>query len=199
MQTPDLPAASRYEVYFRAGSRLGFYIHNSNCGVTLTAERIEWTLDGRDDGAPFSNVRSVHLQTGGDPKDPLNTCMMTFADSYQLYVTNGDAWGTLGGDEQLHAFRSFVLDLHARLAASGHTRFTAGYQGFRYPLLIACGVALGLLGVVLPIVAIFVKGSLWPIIPLIGGIGLYWPLVTSIEKNAPRAYDPRHPPHELLE
>jgi hypothetical protein len=199
MQTSNPLPESRYEAYFRAGYSFGFHIHNANRGVTLTADRIEWTFDGRNDGAPFANVRSVHLQTGGDPKNPLNTCMVTFADGYQLYVTNGDAWGTLGGEEQHHAFRNFVLDLHARLAASGHAHFSAGYQGFRYPLLIACGVALGLLGVVLPIVAIFVKGSLWPIIPLIGGIGLYWPLVTSIEKNAPRTYDSRHPPQELLE
>jgi hypothetical protein len=167
--------------------------------VSLTAERIEWIHDGRNESAPFANIRSVHLRTGGDPKNPLNTCMVTFADGYQLYVTNGDAWGTLGGEEQLLAFRNFVLDVHAWLAASGHAHFSAGYQGFRYPLIIAGGAALGLLGVVLPIVAIFVKGSLWPIIPLVGGIGLYWPLVKSIEKNAPRTYDPRYPPRELLE
>jgi hypothetical protein len=193
------PTESRYAVYFRAGYRFGFRIRNSNCGVKLTAERIEWTFDGRDDGAPFTNIRSVHLQTGGDPKSPLNTCMITFTDGFQLYVTNGDSWGELGGEEQVHAFRGFALDLHARLAAKGHARFTAGYQGFRYPLLIACGVALGLLCVVGPIVAMVASRSLWPITMLIGGAGLYFPLIKSIEKNAPRSYDPRHPPEELLE
>jgi hypothetical protein len=107
--------------------------------------------------------------------------------------------GTLGSEEQLQAFRTFVLDLHVRLAANGHTRFTAGYQGFRYPLIIAGSVALGLLCVVLPIVAMVIGKSLWPIMALIGGVGICWPLIKSIEKNAPRSYDPRYPPMELLE
>jgi hypothetical protein len=199
VQNPVAKSENRYAVYFRAGYSFGFHIHNSNCGVTLTTERIEWTFDGRNDSAPLANIRSVHLQSGGDPRNPLNTCTVTFADGYQLYVTNGDAWGTLGGEEQLQAFRTFVLDLHVRLAANDHTRFTAGYQGFRYPLIIAGGGVLGLLCVVLPIVAMVVGKSLWPIMALIGGVGICWPLIKSIEKNAPRSYDPRYPPMELLE
>ena len=81
------PPESHYDLYLRAGRSIGLYFRNTNHGVTLTPGRINWTFDGKADGAPFQNIRSVHLQTGGDWRDPTNICTITFADGYKLVAT----------------------------------------------------------------------------------------------------------------
>jgi hypothetical protein len=78
MQEPTPVSESHYDLYLRAGRSIGFYFRNSNHGVTLTAERINWTFGGIADGAPFHNIRAVHLQTGGDWRESTNLCTITF-------------------------------------------------------------------------------------------------------------------------
>src|SRR5215218_3013432 len=113
MQTSDPPADGHHDVYIRTGDA-GFYFRNENHGVTLTAQRINWTFDGQEDGAPYINIRSVHLQTGGNWRNPIGICRVTFADGHVLIVTNADDRG-LPGDERRPLYRDFVHDLHARL------------------------------------------------------------------------------------
>jgi hypothetical protein len=199
MHTPAAPAESQYDLYLRAGRSIGFYYRNSNHGVTLTPERINWTFEGEGDGAPYQNIRSVHLQTGGDWRDPVHTCLITFADGYQLVVINSNEYGTGTDNERRPVYREFVRDLHARLAElKTPTTFTAGLLGFRYPLIIACSIFLGAVSIGVPVVAMIVTRSIGPITALLAGVALYWPLMTAIEKNSPRNYDPKHPPPELL-
>jgi hypothetical protein len=66
MQTPDPRADSSYDLVFRAGANPRFSLRGYQ-GVTLTAERIAWSCDGKDDGAPFANIRMVNLYGSGDP------------------------------------------------------------------------------------------------------------------------------------
>lgn len=199
-QATTVSSESHYDLYLRAGRGIGFYFRNTNHGVTLTADRINWTFDAKPDGAPFQNIRSVHLQTGGDWRDPTNICTITFADGYKLVVVNCDGYGAGADEERRPIYGAFVRDLHARLAAAGSaTTFTCGYQGASYPLIIAASVALGAICIVGPIVAMIYQRSIGPVMVLFAGVTLYWPLTKAIEKNAPRKYDPRHPPAELLE
>ncbi len=190
---PTALPESRYDLYFRAGRSIGFYFHNDNHGVTLTAERINWTFDGQDDGAPFKNIRSVHLQTGGDWRDPVHTCLITFADGYQLVVINADGYGAGTDEARRPVYREFVRDLHARLAARRRRRPASppACKGVRYPLIIVLSVLIGAVSIVVPVVAMILSGSIGPIATLFAGVGLYWPLMKMIEKNAPRSYDPR--------
>jgi hypothetical protein len=199
MQTSEPVPEIHHDLYIRAGNA-GFYFRNDNHGVTLTAERIDWRFDGQNDGAPYTSIRSVHLQSGGDMRNPLSLCRITFADGHALLVTDANEHGT-ADPERRGIYRNFIYDLHARLVAlpKGFISFTSGYHGARYPIIIACAVAIGLVCVAGPIVAMFVMGSLWPITALVAGAGLYWPLMKIIEKNTPRSYDPRYPPAELLE
>lgn len=200
MQTPEDPAESHHDLYIRAGSG-GFYFRNDNHGVTLTDERISWRFNGQDDGAPFTNIRAVHLQSGGgDWTSPTNMCRITFADAYTLLITDADDRGTTDPARR-PVYAAFLLDLHKRLAAlpQDAIRFTSGYQGFRYPLIIACAIALGFICVVLPVVIMITKQTFEPIMVLFAGIGLYWPLAKAIEKNTPRSYDPRALPADFLE
>ncbi len=199
MQPPPAAPESRYDLYLRAGRSIGFYFRNANHGVSLTAERINWTFDDKSDGAPYQNIRSVHLQSGGDWRDPVNTCLITFADGYKLALTNSNDTGAGADEERRPVYRDFVRDLHGRLAASRISiKFTAGLQGIRYPLIVACSVALGIICVGVPIVVMVLQRSIGPIMALLAGVALYWPLMKMIEKNAPRNYDPQHPPEELL-
>jgi hypothetical protein len=201
MQAPAASDETRHDVYIRTGDA-GFYLRNDNRGVTLTANRINWTFEGQEDGAPYTNIRSVHLQTGGDWRNPIGMCHITFADGYALIVTNADSGGS-PEDAQRPLYRDFVRDLGARLAGlpegTSTINFTCGLQGFRYPLIIACGVLLGIICIGGPIFIMIKTGSLFePGMALFAGIGLYWPLITWAEKNSPRKFNPYHPPEELL-
>jgi hypothetical protein len=193
-------ASRHYDLYIRTGDA-GFYFRNDNHGVTLTGERIHWTFDGQEDGAPTTNIRSVHLQTGGGEFDnPMGVCRVTFADGHVLIVTSANDRG-INDDERRPLYREFVHDLHARLAElpRGDISFTCGLQGMGYPLVVTCGVLLGVICVGVPVLALIATRSFGPLTVLFAGVGLYWPLITFIEKNAPRSYDPHEPPEELLE
>jgi hypothetical protein len=196
MQTSDLPAEGRYDLVFRAGTNPRFSL-GSHQGVTLTAERIAWSCDGKDDGAAFANIRKVNLESSGDEAHP-NACTITFADGYQLLITSGDANG-FADPERAQVYRDFVRDLHARLAAAKTaTRFEAGYQGHRYPLAIAAMVLIGSISIVVPLFAIIWTGSISAIGLLFAGALLYLPMMKAIEKNAPSTYTPDKVPDEML-
>jgi hypothetical protein len=134
----------------------------------------------------------VHLQTGGDWREPTSLCKITFADGYKLVVVNSD-------DERRPLYRQFVRDLHNRLAALRTTAvFTCGYQGFLYPLIIACAILLGIISIGGPIAAMIFQRGIGPITAMLAGVALFWPLSKVLKKNVPRNYDPHNVPEELL-
>src|SRR5581483_1154608 len=97
------------------------------------------------------------------------------------------------------AYRGFVRDLHARLAKLGSTaRFTAGYGTTQFHVIALCAIALGAMGIGIPVVLFFLRPSLEIVLLLFGGIGLTVPLFTMLFKNSPRAYEPTRIPTELL-
>jgi hypothetical protein len=191
-----------YDVFFTTSAGR-FYLRNPNRGVTLTADGLAWTFAGKADGAPFKNIATVNLQSGGSWHAPLNLCEVIFADRYKLIVTNGDALGFKSA-EQSARYRDFVHDLHARLAAHAATRtgppiaFTAGYPAGRYALLMVLAVAMGLITIGVPLVALLFTGEVRPFMLLIVGAFFIWPLKRMMANNAPRAYDPAKLPKELV-
>lgn len=192
MQTPAPLSESHYDLNLRAGRNGGFFSRTSDRGVTLTAARIDWTFKGKSDGAPLHNICAVHLQTGGDWREPTSLCTVTFADGYKLVVVNSD-------HARRPLYRQFVLDLHKRLTALRTTAvFTSGYQGFLYPLTIACAVLLGIVCIVGPIAAMILQRGIGTITVMFAGVALFWPLAKILGKNVPRSYDPNNLPEELL-
>jgi hypothetical protein len=190
---------SHYDLYLRAGRSMGFYFRNTNHGVTLTADRINWTFDGKPDGAPFANIRSVHLKTGGDWRNPISICTITFADGYKLIVLNAGS-GAGVDEERRPIYGAFVRDLLARLAAAQtSTTFISGYRELGYLTMIAASIVLGVICIGVPLGVMIYHRTIGPIIMMFSGVALYWPLTKMIEKNAPRTYDPRNPPAALLE
>ncbi|MEH2512115.1 hypothetical protein V1291_003469 [Nitrobacteraceae bacterium AZCC 1564] len=194
MNAPIAASETRYDVYLRAG-KPGFYFRNDNHGVTLTEDRIAWTFDGQSDSAPFKNVASVHLQSGGG----LNQCLIEFADGYLLTITDGNARG-VAEEKQTPIYRAFVHDFHARLVAAGATsvRFTAGYMGARHHIVLISAILLSLICFVGPLIMLVFTGEFRLLIATIVGASLCWPLVQMIGNNAPRNYDPMRLPEELL-
>jgi hypothetical protein len=193
------PANKRtYDVYLTAGAPR-FYFVNDNHGVTLTDERIGWTFDGRADHAAFSDIVSIHLQTGGDWRNVIDQCTIELADETRLAITNGNASGR-PDDTQTAIYRDFVRDLHRRLAArkDPSIRFTAGYTPGSYRVIVVCAILLGILCVMLPLILTLATGRMEMLGLLIAGGFLCWPLARMVLKNAPRAYTPQRIPDELL-
>jgi len=58
---------------------------------------------------------------------------------------------------------------------------------------------LGLIAVAGPIGLWLVTGNVQALLLLIGGVALCWPLYKMMQNNAPRRYDPKQLPAELLE
>ncbi len=190
---PDRPA-QRYDLYLRAG-RARFQLRNGDNGVTLGEDGIGWISDGRMDGAKLSAIAAVHMQSGGDWRNPLSQCIIHFRDGYRLTVTDGNGYG-VADSAQAATFDAFVRDLHARLAALPSTSavFTAGYGEATYHLIMICAFILALIGVGIPVIATLATGEIRLLGVALGAGFLLWPLTRMISANAPRTYDPARPP-----
>jgi hypothetical protein len=188
-----------YDLSLLAGGRR-FSFKNNDRGVMLTDWRIGWTADGKEDSAPLENIASVRLFCAGDFKNPLNQCQITFVDKHLLTVTDGNEYGSVD-DNQTTVYRDFVQALHARLALAppGTIQFMRGYPATNfYVVSIAAGL-LALMCVATPLVMLFLVQKMEVLFVLIAGIGLCWPLYKMVSNNAPRSYDPRQLPEELME
>jgi hypothetical protein len=190
--------ARSYDVLVR-GSDQGFSFH-SNRGVTLDDERISWDSDGRPNAARLASVAEVHVQTGGAWGNAVALCQIRFLDGYVLTLVDSYAFGG-NADTQKALYRACVHDLHRRLAAAktaASIRFTAGYTGARYRLVLACGVLLAAMFIGMPL-AVFVITREARLLLLMGGSAIFlWPLYLMVRNNAPRTYEPSRIPEDLV-
>ena len=203
--TPDERAAGarKHDVRFTTSMRESF-MHTANRGVTLAPEHIAWTFDGKPDSAPFKNIVEVCVQKGPGAHRFIRICQITFADRFKLLVTDGNEFA-IPTEAQRTAYRGFMHDLHARLAAHAAVRdgppiaFTAGFAAKVHRWL-KVRIALWVLVFVgAPLAVFLTTGEVEPFLLLIGTLvvgTLYWRLVQS---NAPRTYDPARPPKDLAE
>jgi len=187
-----------YDLYVKDGT--GFRFRSKDRGVTLTDWRLGWTADGKPDGAPLQNIAQVRLLCGGDWRNPLNQCQISFADGHLLTLHDGTEYGSVD-EARTPVYAEFVRALHARLAAApaGTIKFIQGYPETNFYLVAAAAGLLGLIAVGGPIGLWIVTGQLQALLLLIGGAALCWPLYKMMQNNAPRRYDPRQLPAELLE
>ena len=91
--------------------------------------------------------------------------------------------------------------LHARLALAppGTITFIRGYEETKHTVVAAAAFLLGLIGVAGPLVLLLIVQKMEVLFVLIGGCALCWPLYNMVKNNAPRAYDPKQLPEELME
>jgi len=186
----------RYDLYLSTG--LSFHWSNPNHGITLTDDRIAWTIDDNPQEARLASIAEVRLQTGGNAQDLIAMCKLTFVDGYVLTVYNSGAMG-LPDSAQAPLYRDFVRDLHRRLVASkARVDYIAGFSEGRYHIVLPASILLGLLVVALPFVLLLITAEIKVLFLLIAGAWLFWPMYKMVQANKPHTYDPTHLPSELL-
>ncbi|MBX9775806.1 MAG: hypothetical protein K2Y71_15610 [Xanthobacteraceae bacterium] len=192
-----------HDVHFTTSARESL-VHAANRGVTVADDHIAWTFDGKGDAAPFKNIVEVCQQTGAGAHRFLRICQITFADRYKLMITNGNEFA-VPTEAQRVAYRGFMHDLHARLAAHAAVRdrppieFKAGFTAEVHRRL-AIRVALWILVFAgAPLALFLMTGETKPFLILLGALvvgTIFWRLTHA---NAPRSYDPARLPKELVE
>jgi len=198
---PALPPAREYDLVVST-NRPGLVLRHVNRGVSLNGDIVAWTRNGEQVSARLDTIRTVRLQSGGDWRNTINTCQISFADAPMLTVMDVGAAG-FADEGQLPAYRAFVHDLHTTLIAqdlAARIDFIAGYTQGRYMLILTCAILLGLIAIGTPLVLLmFFVRNLQVLGVLAAGAILMWPLVKMVRNNRPRPYDPAHPPGELME
>lgn len=191
--------ARSYDLHLTAGERR-LVLRNTDRGVRLGDWRIGWTANGRDEDAGLETIAEVRMQSGGYWQNPLNACVIRFRNGGLLTIHDGTEYG-VADEANTPVYRDFVRDLHRHLAAApaGTISFIAGYpQGLHVAMMVCAGL-FALMGIATPIVLFAVTGKFQMLLLLIAGIGFCWPLWKMAQNNAPRTYDPRRPPGELME
>lgn len=202
--TPQSPTGETPSRHYDLTLMIGqprFVFRNPNRGVTLQPDAMLWTQDGQEMRAPLNTIQEVRMQSGGDWRNALNQCQITFTGGRMLTVTDGTAYGAVD-DAQTPIYRSFVRDLHRCLERAKLTsaiRFIAGYSEGRYMVVLVCAIILGAMGVVAPLVLLVILRKLEVLGVLAAGCAMCWPLAKMVMANQPRSYNPAYPPNELLE
>lgn len=199
MQTASSVADRKsYDLYFRSGAAK-FSWRNSAPGVSLSDDALVWTADGREQQARLGDIAEVHLQTGSVGRNMIASCRLRFRDGSTFLIASNNGYG-LQDDAHDKAYRAFVQNLHARLAARKDTQvaFTAGFSAARYRFGKVAIVAAGLFFLVTPTVLLLITGAWQMIWALFLGVSLLWPVYRVMRAAAPRVYDPQQVPSELM-
>jgi hypothetical protein len=199
MQTLSSVAGRKnYDLYFRSGAAK-FSWRNSAPGIGLSDDALIWTADGREQQAQLGDIAEVHLQTGSVGRNMIASCRLGFRDGSTLLIASNNGYG-LQDDAHDKAYRAFVQDLHARLAARTDTpiAFTAGFSAARYRFGKVVIVVAALFFLVTPAVLLLITGAWQMIWALFLGVSLLWPLCRVMRADAPRVYDPRQVPPKLM-
>ena len=191
--------SKQYALCFRVPGRQSVWRIRDQ-GIALSDQHISWSLDGGEMSYSLKDVAEVHLQTGAIGEEVIASCRLTFADGTVLSIASCDSGGVHTSPAQAELYSDFVHELHARLARleGASTVFTAGYGEARYRVVqVLFWIAVVFFGVA-PTLAVLVSGE-WGKLPLVlGGFALTWMLRKLMSANAPRSYDPRHLPEELI-
>jgi hypothetical protein len=197
---PETPQSNpqTYDLALR-GKGQGFALTIRNRGITVSDERLDWSIDGRADAARLDSIVEVQLQTGAWVEDgPTAMCRITFRDGYVLTVSDTDRNGFRDAAAAV-PYRAFVRDLHARLMQLNvAARYVAGYAPTRFNVAVVCAVLLGAIGVGIPAFFFLVHPDIEIVFLLVAGVAFTVPLFTMLRKNSPREYVPTRIPAELL-
>ncbi len=196
--SPSLVGRKSYDLYLRFGKGR-FVWRNPDHGVTLTDDGIAWIAGGQEREARLRDIGEIHLQTGNVGQNTIATCRLRFSDGSTLLIVSSNSYG-LQDDEHAKLYAEFAQDLHARLAGLKNARiiFTAGFSEARYRFGKVLAIVAGLFFIVGPTVLLLMTRELTMVSALYVGVFLVWPLYTVMNANAPRSYDPRDVPQELV-
>jgi hypothetical protein len=191
-----LQETRRYEVCFFRNRRV--LLHWLDRDITLGPEGIGFAIDGATSEERLSAIVAVHLKTTG-AKSNVESCTITFADGSTLTALNCNAGG-YRDTAFAAAYRDFVHDLHARLAAqaAGAIRFTEGWSLVRCQAMMALAFATALVSAGLGLWTFYCLGDLKGLgLALLGSYGA-WRFYRVTLNNLPRDYTPDRLPEFLL-
>lgn len=204
MPQADLQAAPQtsadephsYDVCFYRNRRPAFRFLAR--GVTLDRNGIACAADGASGAQPFAAIAAVHLKSSG-AKVVVESCAITFNDGTMLTVVNcgpgGHADAARGS-----AYRAFVHDLHARLAAGGFSgiRFSEGWPLWQCQAMLALTALIALTAPALGLYVFACTGNLRGL--LLTALAAYacWKFYRTALNNLPRDYTPDRLPDFLL-
>lgn len=196
-QTASERPLIRHPLYIAWGK---FILRLRDQGITPGPEALTFARDGLVTTRPYTDIAEINLIMNAMPK-AADVAQMTirFRNGMTMRVLNTNAWGNADPDQTQHYYR-FKADLHQRLVESGAAAkiaFTTGYsagraQGVKVIMAIAAAFFIGT-----PIVIFFMTGQAQALLFSLGGAAFVWPFFRASERNAPRRYDPRHPPDML--
>ena len=196
--SPGASDRKHYDLYIRPGERRLVWSF-SDQGVTLGDDTISWVADGWSTQAALRDIVDVHLQLGYVENNAVGSCRLRFANGSALSVVSSNKRGFEDSiQDQLNV--AFVHDLHARLAAQrdAHPSFTAGFSETRYKFGFVIATIAVLFFIVTPIVLLLVTREWKAALITYTGVVLLWPVYKAMQANAPRTYDPRYVPPELM-
>ena len=162
-------------------------------GVTLRADRLEWTAEGRFEER-YVDIESIGLTVGYVPRSgAIGNCRIIFRNLRTLNVTSSNATG-LPDEARGEAYAAFLRDLHGRLSEADRRRiaFRAGNSQARENFGWVVMAVAGVLFVGLPLGLFFFTREWKALGLMLAGGALVWPLWNTLRKNRPRTYDPQH-------
>jgi len=200
MADAPAPAAEPQTYYLRAAEGpKRFLVKLTVRGITVSDDGLAWTGADGADSVRFADIAAIHLGAGLIGQQTLDTCRIEFADGGGLVTAD---WGANGlpDEKQLPAYRAFVRDLHARLAAqpNGAIRFTAGFPQWRFNIVFGAAICLGLIWASALVVVLFLAPGLKGLGVVIGGAFLLFPVAKLLVNAKPRDYTPDNLPDALL-
>jgi hypothetical protein len=194
------PAATAYHELFITDGHSSFRWAMTDSGITLAANGLSWTIDGRQTARNYSDIFSIRLQRAAAGTGAgVGICEIRFRDGIILKIFGGSAQG-IADDAQAPRYTTFVRDLHKRLAAraDSHIYYNAGLSEGRYTVLTVAIIAAGILFGLLPLGLLIMFRDLHTLVLFVTAGGLFWSFYKIWDKNRPRPYTPTSVPEELL-
>jgi tetrahydromethanopterin S-methyltransferase subunit F len=188
-----------YDLYFTVSSGPRFVMWITNHGVTVGDGDMSFSVDSKPRTIAFADIAAIHLSSANVGQDVIDQCKIEFNSGDTITISNATSGG-LPNKEQTQIYRSFVQDLHGRLAAAGRNtiRFTAGMSGTRYKGAMIVVVIAALFFVVTPLVLAIITGDGHALILMGTGAFFVWPFMRLLSNNTPRNYTPDRLPDELI-
>lgn len=182
----------------RNSSRMRWHLPDAE--FRLERDRLTWTLDGQTQSWLLNEIRSIRLEAGEQAGAGTKwSARIVFRDWSWIDVMSltPDVKRDPGRER---AYRRFVEELHRRLKRHGSPDLALGHgdPSARRTIVLCALIAIGLIIVGVPFVALFILGEPAVLLTMLAGVLLIWPFANAWGQNAPGEYALDALPQEKL-
>ena len=172
----------------------------SDHSFRLGADSLEWTVGNHSGRTAYPMITCLRL--GYRPSNLGSkrfTTEIWSRNTPRLEIASTSTRSLVASEDHGAAYRSFIRDLHLRIANSGgECRFEAGFAPWRWWPMVAIGIAT-MLGMGFVALRAIMSADFRATAILIALVGLLaWQMLPLVVRNRPRRYDPRHIPDDVL-